>query len=179
MENKVIALDIGGVCISLRPERCFGLLGYRSAEEIPPEIFTAVDRYERGMIDEKAFIQAFRDNTEPALSDEFIINAWNSILGDEIPGMYEKVLKWQQDGCKVVFFSDTSPMHMREFRRKSRIASLVPEAIFSFVTGAKKPEPAMFAAFEADHGKPDLYVDDRQICRDGALAFGWKNVSSN
>ncbi len=173
--SKLIALDIGGVCIKVRPERCFGLLGYRSVEEIPLEILSAVEKYERGFIDEKTFIAAFRENTESALPDEFIISAWNAIMGDEIEGTAELVKDLQKAGHKIVLFSDTSPLHIQLFRERYAIAKLLPEAIYSFVAGAKKPEPAMFAAFEADHGKPDLYVDDRRICIDGGIAAGWES----
>lgn len=175
MKSEVIALDIGGVCIAVRPERCFGLLGYRAVEEIPLEILGAVERYERGFIDEETFLRTFRDNTESALTDEFIISAWNAILGDEITGMAGIVTDLKDAGHKIVLFSDTSEMHIREFRRRYDIAKLLPEAIYSFVVGAKKPEPAMFAAFEADHGKPALYIDDRQICLDGGTDAGWEN----
>ena len=48
MRKRVIALDIGNVCLEIHPERCFAALGYRSAQEIPPEaLFLASERFER------------------------------------------------------------------------------------------------------------------------------------
>ncbi len=31
----------------------------------------------------------------------------------------------------------------------------------------------MYAAFEAEHGRPDLYIDDRAVCIEGGLAADW------
>jgi FMN phosphatase YigB (HAD superfamily) len=63
---------------------------------------------------------------------------------------------------------------MRYFRERFPLAEFVPDGIYSFVTGAKKPSPAMFAAFEADYGKPVLYIDDRDVCLAGAELFQWQ-----
>ena len=87
--------------------------------------------------------------------------------------MAELVRELQAAGTDIVLFSDTSPLHMTEFRRRFEIARLLPDGVYSFVVGARKPDPAMFAALEADYGKPSLYVDDRELCLSGAKAFGW------
>lgn len=174
-ENKVLALDIGGVCLNIRPERCFGLLGYRAIEEVPAELLQAIDRFERGRLSENEFLALFRRVTGSNLSDEFIRGAWNAILHSPMEGMAERIRAWQRAGYRVVFFSDTSPMHMRDFRtRFAEIAGLVTDGIYSFIVGAKKPEPAMFIAFEADYGKPALYIDDREVCLEGGKAAGWR-----
>ena len=172
-EHPFIALDIGGVCLEIRPERCFGLLGYRSIGEVPPALLAGVERYERGRIGEAEFLALFRDATGSDLSDDFIRSAWNAILAAEMPGMAELVRELQAAGTDIVLFSDTSPLHMTEFRRRFEIARLLPDGVYSFVVGARKPDPAMFAALEADYGKPSLYVDDRELCLSGAKAFGW------
>lgn len=173
-QNKVIALDIGGVCLQIRPERCFGLLGYRAIEEVPPELLQSIDRFERGHLTEDEFLARFRQVTNSDLSDDFVRNAWNAILHAPIEGMADQIRRWQSDGFRVVFFSDTSTMHMRDFRKRfPEIAGLVPDGIYSFIVGAKKPEPAMFIAFEADYGKPAIYFDDREVCLAGGRAAGW------
>jgi len=61
MTEKVIALDIGNVCIGIHPERCFGALGFRSLADIPREVlFLAGERFERGEISEAEFLDGFR-----------------------------------------------------------------------------------------------------------------------
>ena len=173
MKYRLIALDIGGVCLRIRPELCFGRLGYRSIEAVPPELLAAVDRLECGRMDEAEFLAVFRRVAGSALSDEAIRAAWCAILAEAMPGMTALVRELTLAGTKLVFFSDTSALHMTCFRENFPIAEFVPDGIYSFVVGAKKPSPAMFAAFEADYGKPDLYVDDREVCLSGAPAFGW------
>lgn len=70
MTEKVIALDIGNVCIGIHPERCFGALGFRSLADIPREVlFLAGERFERGEISEAEFLDGFRRLTGSALSD--------------------------------------------------------------------------------------------------------------
>lgn len=173
MASKTIALDIGGVCVAVHPERCFGLLGYRSAQEIPVQVLAAIDRLEKGQMDAAQFLAVFRAHAHSALTDEYLVNAWNAMLGEPMPGMDELTREVQKYGHKIVLFSDTSPVHAEALRRKYPIFGHIPDAIMSFVVGAKNPEPAMYAAFEADHGRPDLYIDDRALCIEGGIAAGW------
>lgn len=169
----VIALDIGGVCVQLRPERCFGPLGFHSIEDVPVAVLGAVDRMETGLIDEQEFAAIFQKTVKSDFSGEELAAFWCATLGDPMPGMAALVRDMKKAGFKPVFFSDTSILHMRYFRENFPIAEFVPDGIYSFVTGAKKPSPAMFAAFEADYGKPVLYIDDRELCLSGAEAFQW------
>ncbi len=174
MEPGVVALDIGGVCLSIHPERCFGVLGYHAIEDVPVAVLGAVDRMERGNLTEKEFAEIFRKVTGSTRSGEELQTLWCATLGEPVPGMAALVRDMIKAGFKPVFFSDTSALHLRYIRENFPVAEFVPDGIYSFVTGAKKPEPAMYAAFEADYGKPVLYVDDRELCIKGAGPFGWK-----
>ena len=174
LKPGVLALDIGGVCIRLHPERCFGRLGYRSITEVPQEFLAAVDRMETGNLTEHEFASIFRKVTGNALPESVLSELWCATLGEPMPGMAALVRDMKKAGFHPVFFSDTSILHIRYFRERFPIAEFVPDGIYSFVAGAKKPQPAMFAAFEADYGKPVLYVDDRAICLEGAKAFHWR-----
>ena len=88
MTEKVIALDIGNVCIGIHPERCFGALGFRSLADIPREVlFLAGERFERGEISEAEFLDGFRRLTGSALSDAELRRAFCAIIGEPVPGM--------------------------------------------------------------------------------------------
>ena len=169
----VVALDIGGVCVQLRPERCFGPLGFHSIEDVPVAVLGAIDRMESGNIDEKEFVALFRRAVKSDLDEAALAELWCATLGDPMPGMAALVRDMKKAGFRPVFFSDTSALHIRYFREHFPIAEFVPDGIYSFIAGAKKPSPAMFAAFEADYGKPVLYVDDREFCLAGADTFAW------
>ena len=170
----VVALDIGGVCVELHPERCFGVLGFHSIEEVPIAVLGAVDQMEIGKIDELEFAEIFRKTVQSDRPTEELAALWCATLGEPMPGMAALVRDMKKAGFKPVFFSDTSSLHMRYFRERFPLAEFVPDGIYSFVTGAKKPSPAMFAAFEADYGKPVLYIDDRDVCLSGAELFQWQ-----
>ena len=89
------------------------------------------------------------------------------------PRLNELVFSLPARGIQPVFFSDTSALHLAEVRRKFPAAAVVPEGIYSFEVGARKPARAMFEAFESRFGRPVLYVDDRPELIEGAAKFGW------
>ena len=53
MEEKIIALDIGGVCLNIRYDLCYKYFGFKTISEIPPQFMTAIEKFESGLIDEK------------------------------------------------------------------------------------------------------------------------------
>ena len=174
MRKRVIALDIGNVCLEIHPERCFGALGFRSVAEIPPEVlFLASERFERGEVTPAEFLAGFRKLTGTTFSDEELDRAFRSIIGPAVPGMAELVAGLGARGFQPVFFSDTSVTHLDEVRRKFPAEAAVPEGIYSCEVHAKKPEEAMFRAFEARFGIPEFYFDDRAELVEGARIHGW------
>lgn len=174
MPKRVIALDIGNVCLEIHPERCFGALGFRSVSDIPPEaLFLAGERFERGEVTPSEFLAGFRKLTGTVLSDEELERAFRSIIGPVVPGMAELVAGLAARGFRPVFFSDTSVTHLDEVRRKFPAEAAVPDGVYSCEVHAKKPEKAMFEAFEARFGVPEFYFDDRAELIEGALRHGW------
>lgn len=174
MKKKFLALDIGQVCLSIHPERCFARLGFRSAAEVPPELLRlSVEEFKCGRLSDAEFLAAARRLTGTSLSDAELAAALAAIIGEPIPGMNELVASLPARGVQPVFFSDTSALHLAEVRRKCAAAAMVPEGIYSFEVGARKPARAMFEAFESRFGRPVLYVDDRPELIAGAAQFGW------
>ena len=162
MKKKFLALDIGQVCLSIHPERCFAHLGFRSAAEVPPELLRlGVEEFECGRLSDAEFLAAARRLTGTSLSDAELAAALAAIIGEPIPGMNELVASLPARGVQPVFFSDTSALHLAEVRRKLAAAAMVPEGIYSFEVGARKPARAMFEAFD----RPELIA--------GAAQFGW------
>ena len=175
MSGKYLALDIGNVCVKLHPERCFGALGFRSIGEVPVTLLEAIQHLETGRMSEEDFIGWAKKTLGLDWSEEAFLELWNANLGEGMPGMTALVRDLKKAGIEPVFFSDTSIIHMRYFRQEYPICEFVTKGIYSFVVGACKPDPAMYAAFEADYGKPVLYVDDRPCNIEGAETFGWKS----
>jgi len=171
---KTIALDIGGVCLKIEPQNFLRRLGLSSFEELPGELmYDLTQSVERGNMSFAVLAERFRGLMRRDTGDAELESAFRDIIGAAMPEMNETVMRLVDAGYRIVFFSDTSVIHMDEVRQKFAAARLVPEGIYSFEVGAKKPEAAMFAAFEEKYGRPDYYFDDRAELIAGAVAHGW------
>lgn len=173
--QKYFALDIGNVCLKIQTERCLGALGYSSITEIPLEFQAECDRYEKGAISTGEWLAAFMKVTGGRFTESQLANAYNLILGDEIPGMYHFLDEVAKLGVRMIFFSDTSDLHINHIYRHLPLAVLVGGGIFSFETGFKKPEPGMYEAFEKTYGKPCFYADDKPENIEAGLKRGWRS----
>lgn len=172
MKEFLLALDIGNVCVRIDQRNCAAALGL---ERIPQELAELLRQYEWGMIPNEAeFLTRGREVLNCRFSENELLSAFNSILIEPVPGMVELAEDFEKLGVKAVFFSDISPTHWR------RTLELAPEicrscagGIFSFDTGAWKPDTAMFERFEKLYGIPDLYVDDRLDLINAAKERPW------
>ncbi|MCP3967492.1 MAG: hypothetical protein GY750_07015 [Lentisphaerae bacterium] len=173
--NKVIALDIGGVCMQLDPTDLLAALGIRTLEEVTEEMWSISDLLETGQISEREWISVVSGIAPGNLSDDEVCAAWNTMLRYTTPGMFELAQELVEDGYRLIYFSDTSTIHMREISRKLTFAHLITGGIFSFEVGAKKPGPEMYQAFEEKFGRPCIYADDRQNNVESGAAKGWSS----
>jgi FMN phosphatase YigB (HAD superfamily) len=173
--QKYFALDIGNVCMKIHAERCLTALGYSSDTVIPLEFYMACDKFEKGRISTEEWLEAFKKVTEGRFAENELANAYNLILGDEIPGMYDLLDEITKLGCRVIFFSDTSDIHINYIYRYLPLAVFVSGGIFSYKTGFKKPEAGMYEAFENTYGKPCFYTDDRADNIEAGLKRGWRS----
>lgn len=172
---KSIALDIGGVCLGLHPEKASGFLGWAGLRTIPEEFLAATDTLERGKITVADWLNVFHDITGNKFTGNELREAWAMIIGSDIAGMPELARELVDNGYRLVFFSDTSEIHMQEVYRKLAFANLVTGGIFSYETGFKKPAAEMYREFEAKYGKPAFYIDDRAENIDGGRGAGWNS----
>jgi len=171
--NKIIALDIGNVCVTLRHDLALGALGYKSLGDIPQDFLKATEMMERGLMPEDDWLEVYRKSSGSELGGDKLRSTWNLIIGAEIEGMADAVRMAVNKGFRVIFFSDTSDLHITEVYRNLSFAHLVSGAIFSFREGAKKPESRMYDAFEKEYGKPSYYTDDMPQNIEAALKRGW------
>jgi glucose-1-phosphatase len=168
--NKVIALDIGDVSLHRCLKPCFEFLGVANNQSLKNETLTVVDQYERGLISFREWLNCLGKITNGRFTDEEICHGWNLLIGNDMPGMAKFVAEMIESGFRFVFFSDTSELHFGDISRKLSFANLVTGAILSYEVGAKKPESAMYEAFEAKYGVPCCYLDDQP----GNIAAGQK-----
>jgi FMN phosphatase YigB (HAD superfamily) len=172
---RSIALDIGGVCIKLHFDKTLELLGCTGLEAVPLEFVAATDMLEMGKMTVPDWLNVFHEITDNQFTNRELRDAWSMIIGNDIDGMSELAQELVDSGYRLVFFSDTSEIHMQEVYRKLSFANLVTGCIFSYETGFKKPAPEMYAEFERQYGKPVFYADDRPGNIDGGIRSGWQS----
>ena len=173
---KTLALDIGGVCLTLDFPRAKRYFGLNPSEPLPSEWTTLYDDYSNGIIGSWRFAEGIRSLTGNRFSHSQIKDGWNLILGEEIPETTKRLNDLWDSGWRIVFFSDTQPWHIERLRDILSYSRRIPEAIYSCDVGAQKPASAMYEAFERTYGVPDLYLDDRRENIEAGLARGWHAV---
>jgi putative hydrolase of the HAD superfamily len=172
---KVVALDIGGVCINLHHKEALSSLGITDIRDIPAEFTCATNMLEKGIITTAEWMNFIRYISENKFSEHELRKAWKMIIGDAIEGMPELAQELVDAGCKLAFFSDTSEMHAQEVYRSLSFANLVTGSVFSYEVGCKKPDAGMYEAFENEYGKPIFYADDHEVNVDAGKRKGWNS----
>ena len=171
--NKVIALDIGRVCVHLRFNQCKEALGFTAEQEPPDYFLLASQKFEHGEISVDRWLGIFHRLTKNRFSDSELFHAWNLIIGDEIEGMAELVKEISSLGYRFVYFSDTNEPHIMYCYRNLSFAHLITGQILSYQVGAQKPNEQMYQAFEEQYGKPCFYLDDKVCNIEGGTREGW------
>lgn len=174
-ESKIIALDIGGVCLNLRHDAAFKHFGIMP-DDLTPEFITTAGMYERGIVGTDKFVNAVSVMLNNAMTEEEIIYGWNLIIGDEIEGMPELLKELTDAGYRLVFFSNTNESHILDMYRRLPFTRFVSGAVYSYEAGLVKPDEAMYDAFEKSYGRPFLYIDDLEENIAAGLRKGWNSV---
>lgn len=171
-DRKIIALDIGGVCCSIHPERLIARLNRAPTSDF----LEKCRQVESSQITEDEFLDLFDVYTGRRFSRSGLIDLWNLCLGPSIPGMADAVRSVLKRGYSFAYLSDTSTVHIREFFRSNDFCHLSLGGVFSFEVGAMKPDERMYREFERCFGVPAVYFDDRLANVEGARKLGWNAV---
>lgn len=174
--TKTIALDIGNVCMEIHLENCLEALQVKWNAWLPNELLDATDAMECGALSEKEWLAIFASSTDEKFSSVKLKEAYNAIIGAEIRETRAFVEMATKAGYRVIFFSDTSQIHLDHVFANLSFAHLITGGVYSFEVGAKKPEPAMFAEFENRFGPPSLYLDDKIENIRMGLDAGWPSL---
>ncbi len=174
-KTVTVALDIGNVCVTLQPERALRALGL-SRGTLPEEFTDAFCELECGRMETAEWLSIFRRATGNRFTETELLNIWNSIIGDPMPGMEEQVRSYTAKGVKFVYLSDVSRVHLDNVCRILPFAHLIADGIYSFEAGVRKPHSAIYELFESRHGIPDFYFDDKLCNVEAARKRGWNAV---
>lgn len=173
---KLLALDIGGVCLRLTPFRTFRFFGINPLLPIPDTLQNCINDYSRGRINSAEFSDCLAQFTKHKFSPQQIKYGWNLFLDTEITATTLLLNHLRSHGWHIVFFSDTQPWHLDKVREILPYSSLIPDGIFSFNVGAEKPDPDMYEAFVNQFGPPELYLDDRAPNVNAGRLHGWRSI---
>lgn len=174
--NRIVALDIGGVCISIHPERVVQGFGLIRTFFHAKETLDLCNRLETGKITTAEWLALLQKMTDNKFTPVELLTIWNRMLGDSFPGMADAVRRAVGRGWRFIYFSNTSEAHMDHFLKTNDFCHLVTGAVFSYESGSMKPDAKIYADFEAQYGKPAFYFDDRQENIDAGLKRGWNAV---
>lgn len=174
-KTVAVALDIGNVCVTLHPERAFRALGL-TPDTLPEEVSDSFCELECGRMEETEWLSIFRRATGNRFMETELLNIWNSILGDQMPGMEERIRNYAEKGVKFVWLSDISRIHLDNVCRILPFAHLIVDGIYSFDAGVRKPHSAIYELFESRHGVPDFYFDDKLCNVEAARKRGWNAI---
>ena len=170
--SKIIALDIGGVCIQLRQSAFLAKFGLT---KLPVEVQVSSAAFESGKIGAEEWFAQCRQQVS-ALRDypaSVFWQAFRSIIGSDQPGMAELTRHWVAAGYQLIFFSNTSQVHAEEVWRKISFGERISGAVYSYEAGCMKPSPEIYQYFEKKYGRPDLYLDDFPANIEQGLKCGW------
>ena len=169
-QRKIVALDIGGVCVQLHHKQFFSTMEFEKAA--PPDFQAICNLLEKGKISCDLWLEHFQDATNHKFSNAELLEHWNSIIGYDIPGMGQVVHEFS-DRFRFVYFSNTSRLHLDEVVRKNRFGHLVTGGVFSFEAGYMKPEEEIYHIFKNTYGVPVAYFDDNADNIAAASRLGW------
>lgn len=173
---KLVALDIGDVCISIHPDRTLRKLGLLNLAALPKMEREANFLLETGKLTEEEWLDGFMKFTGGKYSRHELLDIWCAMLGPSIPGMADAVRGAVRRGWRFVYFSNTSKPHMDRFLKTNDFCHLVTGAVFSYEAGYAKPDPGIYEVFERGYGVPEFYFDDNAANIAQGKARGWNAV---
>lgn len=183
---KNIVFDLGGVLVSLHPERCIdafrkvgcGVLASYVEEHRTEDLFLDT---ELGRITQAEFCAAVRRLSLTDTSDSDIVWAWNELLGDIPVRKLRHLACLRAEGYRLFLLSNTNVMHWtlcrdRLFTADGLKADSYFDRIFlSYEMRLAKPDAEIFRTALAEAGiraDETLFVDDREENCTAAASVG-------
>lgn len=178
MKVRALLFDLGGVLVEVDWNRAFAVWSARSG--IPAETLAkrfrrseAYEAHECGTLSDAAFFASLRNDLQITLDDEALLEGWNAVLGDPLPGV---PVLLRRLALPTYVFSNTNVAHARHWRPKYRAAlAAVREVFLSCELGVRKPSRTAFEKVVARLGMPPraiAFFDDLEENIAGARAVG-------
>ncbi|QHS56380.1 HAD family phosphatase [Mucilaginibacter sp. 14171R-50] len=188
MDNiKNIIFDYGNVIFSIdfrRAQQAFKALGISDAEAFfghrqQDEIF---DRFDRGEVSADEFRAYIKTKTgNPAVTDQQITDAWNSLLLGIAPGNHDLLLKFKEK-YRTFLLSNINDIHYTHIMNYLKTdfgfednEHLFEKTYYSHLVGKRKPQTDFFEQVLAENNlnaKETLFIDDSPQHLEAAKTLG-------
>src|SRR5262245_27834572 len=181
---SALLFDLGNVVIRIDFDRVFArwaaLAGCDAA--LLREKFShdePYQRHERGEIDTAAYFASLRDSLGVDLDDAGLLDGWNAVFVEEMPGM-SALLARIVPRIPLYAFTNTNRAHAAHCARQfAPVLGHFRKVFASCEMGLRKPEPAAFAHIVNELGAPAgciLFFDDSLANVEAARACGLQGV---
>ena len=174
-EIKNIIFDLGDVIININPHNAtsaFQLLLGNNFDAFEKKLSDnkLLEKYETANISTDQFISFFK-GFQPSLTENEIINAWDSMLLD-IPKERLNLIHQLAKKYRVFLLSNTNEIHLKHINDYlfnefgiNDISILFEKAYYSHQMGLRKPNPKIFETILADKNliaEETLFIDDSE-----------------
>ncbi len=181
MSTEVVLSDLGGVLIDFSFD--LATAEWARLAGTHPDVFgeTLVadeswEEFEIGRLTEREFCCHLRQSINLTLSDDELIQGWNSIyigINGEVERLLREVVG---EGVRVVAVTNTNVSHEREWRDRFASSLGLFSAIYSSCElRARKPEQAFFErVLQSEQVAPQeaVFIDDLAVNVDAAERLG-------
>lgn len=186
---EAIIFDLGGVILNLDYDltiNAFKRLGENQFEHLysqanQDKIF---DAFEIGSISAKEFVNYLSNLLPSSVSDQQIIDAWNSMLLN-LPSKRLELLMELNNRLKLFLFSNTNELHFdaftnyfkANFQKNDLLEDYFIKTYYSHVVGERKPNKSAFElVLKENNLSPEkvLFIDDSEQHIKGAQEVGIK-----
>ncbi len=175
-----LLFDLGNVLIDVDFDHSFAHWAARagaSAAALKARYRAGEDyeRHERGEIDASRYLACVRRDLGLALDDAAMLDGWNALLLDEVPGIRALIDALDPAFPRYVFSNTNAAHHACFAPRHAALLGRFERIFMSHEIGHRKPEARAYEKVVAAIGRPAgeiLFFDDNLANVEGARAAG-------
>ena len=169
-----LIFDLGNVIIDIDYDATYRALAPLFRDELPFEqLKEDIDKltfeYEQGFLSTELFLNKMMQKMSPTVHARMVIDAWNAMLLD-IPVERLDLLKQMKDNYRIIFLSNTNPLHidwvnrfLQKIHNMQSLIDISPYVFYSHQLSDRKPNVSIFekilTQLDMDPGKT-LFFDD-------------------
>ena len=193
MRSHTLILDMGGVLMQHNMPACIARFRQLLCEETADSLLglsangegtanSLMARFERGLMDADAFVDALLAHAKPGTTRADIVAAWNSMHGGIPAERMERLGRWKAAGNRLFLLSNNNALHWVDILSRYDM-SVFEHCFLSHCMHCSKPDAQIYTAvaqYLTAQALPEPYyfVDDIAVNRQAGERLGWITYSS-